>query len=239
MSSRRRGPPKHQNQFAWKPNAGVKINETEVGGRLRPLSDITGVCPRCKEQIDWKRRYGKYKPLKEPAKCQRCSKRNVRQAYHNMCTGCAKEQKVCAKCCSSVDRIVGRDSEELEEEQKMLEEAIKNARERDRRTLLRTMNNRNSKSSSKSSIKQANKVRELFPNASLEEYAAQNRVHSANDGNIRSPDCVDNDDHDNEEDDDEENVSEEGQEEAVTDDEDDKEEDEDVDENQERRRVCN
>ncbi|KAE8666144.1 hypothetical protein F3Y22_tig00112507pilonHSYRG00068 [Hibiscus syriacus] len=41
------------------------------------------------------------------------------------------------KCVLSVDRIVGRDSAEVEEEQKMLEEAIKNARERDRRTLLR------------------------------------------------------------------------------------------------------
>ncbi|TQD83291.1 hypothetical protein C1H46_031148 [Malus baccata] len=50
---------RHQNKFAWKPNLGVKINETEVGGRFRPLSEITGVCQRCKEQIEWKRRYGK------------------------------------------------------------------------------------------------------------------------------------------------------------------------------------
>ena len=95
----RQGPPKHQNKFAWKPNAGVKINETvlkqiieylilnshfwkktfylgkryfilwqEVGGRFRPLSEVTGVCLRCKEQIEWKRRYGKYKSLTEPAK---------------------------------------------------------------------------------------------------------------------------------------------------------------------------
>lgn len=72
----------------------------EPGGRFRPFSEITGVCPRCKDQIDWKRRfflfsvffddvalflvlfigkngvffvvsiyrYGKYKPLIEPAK---------------------------------------------------------------------------------------------------------------------------------------------------------------------------
>ncbi|KAE8730477.1 transcription factor MYB59-like [Hibiscus syriacus] len=138
MSSRR-GPPKHQNSYAWKPNAGVKINEKEVGGKLRPYSEITGVCPRCREQIDWKRRYGKYKPLTEPAKCQLCTKRNVRQAYHNLCSGCAKEQKVCAKCRCHVDQIVGRDSADVEEEQKMLEEAIKNARERDRRTLLRAV----------------------------------------------------------------------------------------------------
>ncbi|XP_021905438.1 uncharacterized protein C9orf85 homolog isoform X2 [Carica papaya] len=135
--STRRGPPKHQNRYAWKPNAGLKINETEVGGRLKPYSEITGVCSRCKEQIDWKRLYGKYKPLKEPAKCQRCSKRNVRQAYHNLCFGCAKEHNVCAKCCCKVDHILGRDATEVEAEQKMLEEAIKNARERDRRTLLR------------------------------------------------------------------------------------------------------
>ncbi|CAN4079484.1 unnamed protein product [Withania somnifera] len=139
MSSVRKGPPKHQNKIAWKPNAGIKINETEVGGRFRPLSEITGVCPRCKDQIDWKRKYGKYKPLTEPAKCQKCSKRNVRQAYHNLCTGCAKEHKVCAKCSCRVDQVVGRDISEVEAEKKALEEAIKNARERDRRSLLRAV----------------------------------------------------------------------------------------------------
>ncbi|KAI4352402.1 hypothetical protein L6164_006659 [Bauhinia variegata] len=174
MSSKRRGPPKHQNKFAWEPNAGKKINETEVGGRFRPLSEITGVCPRCKEQIEWKRRYGKYKPLTEPAKCQRCSKRAVRQAYHNLCPGCAKEHGVCAKCCCRVGHIVGRDSAEVEAEQKMLEEAIKNSRERDRRALLRAMNKGKSKSSEKT-MTDKEKVGQLFPNASLEDYAKLNR----------------------------------------------------------------
>ncbi|XP_028963721.2 uncharacterized protein [Malus domestica] len=87
---------RHQNKFAWKPNLGVKINETEVGGRFQPLSEITGVCQRCKEQIEWKRRYGKYKTLTEPAKCQRCTKRAVRQSHHKLCPACAKEQGVCA-----------------------------------------------------------------------------------------------------------------------------------------------
>ncbi|RDX75311.1 hypothetical protein CR513_44817 [Mucuna pruriens] len=184
MSSggKKSGPPKHQNQYAWKPNAGRKINETEVGGRFRPLSEITGVCPRCKEQIEWKRRYGKYKPLLQPAKCQRCSKRAVRQAYHNLCSGCAKEHRVCAKCCCSTDRIVGRDISEVEAEQKMLEEAIKNSRERERRSLLRAMNKGKSKSSNSAptDIKD-NKVGQLFPNASLEDYAKLNRVKVEND----------------------------------------------------------
>nr|ACU16209.1 unknown [Glycine max] len=140
--AKRSGPPKHQNKYAWKPNAGRKINETEVGGRFRPLSEITGVCPRCKDQIEWKRRYGKYKPLLQPAKCQRFSKRAVRQAYHSLCPGCAKEHGVCAKCCCNTKQIVGRDISEVEAEQKMLEEAIKNSRERERRSLLRACPNR-------------------------------------------------------------------------------------------------
>ncbi|KAL3844587.1 hypothetical protein ACJIZ3_001990 [Penstemon smallii] len=167
MSSKKGAPPKHQNKFAWKPKGGVTINPTEVGGRFRPLSEVTGVCSRCKEQIEWKRKYGKYKPLSEPAKCQRCSKRNVRQAYHNLCTGCAKEHHVCAKCSCSTRHIIGRDISEVEAEQKALEEAIKNARERDRRTLLRTMN----KGKSEKASKDDSKAGELSTASSLEENA--------------------------------------------------------------------
>ncbi|KAE8686097.1 solute carrier family 25 member 44-like isoform X1 [Hibiscus syriacus] len=189
MSSRR-GPPKHQNRYAWKPNAGVKINEKEVGGKLRPYSDITGVCPRCKEQIDWKRRYGKYKPLTEPAKCQLCSKRNVRQAYHNLCSGCAKEQKVCTKCRCRVDQIVGRDSAEVEEEQKMLEE----------------MNQSSSKRSSKNTANKENgRVGEIFPSTSPEEYAKLGRKDDGNhdDQYNSEKDCIS--DHDDDENDDQDN----------------------------------
>ncbi|CAN0900171.1 Uncharacterized protein C9orf85 homolog [Linum grandiflorum] len=203
MSSRS-GPPKHQNQFAWKPKAGIKINETEVGGRFRPLPAITGVCQRCKEQIDWKRRYGKYKTLIEPAKCQQCSKRAVRHAYHNLCSGCAKEQKVCAKCRCRVDHIVGRDAADVEAEQKTLEDAIKNSRERDRRTLLRSMNKgkTNNKSSEKPATTDGNKVGDLFPSASLEGYAAK-----AAGGRIPSVRVIDEDEE--VDDDEEEEVSDE------------------------------
>ncbi|CAK8533372.1 unnamed protein product [Lathyrus sativus] len=200
-TSKKTGPPKHQNKIAWKPNAGVKINETEVGGRFRPLSEITGVCPRCKEQIDWKRRYGKYKPLHEPAKCQRCSKRAVRQAYHNLCFACAKEHRVCAKCCCRVERIVGRDSSEVEAEQKMLEEAIKNASERERRSLLRAMNNKGKSKSSKQTLADTNdnKVGQLFPNASLEDYAKKNGVAGKHDDDKICDSKHDNDDESEEE----------------------------------------
>ncbi|XP_031396185.1 nucleolin-like isoform X4 [Punica granatum] len=53
----------------------------------------------------------------------------------------------------------------------MLEEAIKNARERDRRTLLHAMNKGESNSSGKPATEKVNKVGELFPSSSLEDYA--------------------------------------------------------------------
>lgn len=172
---------RHKNKYAWKPNAGVKINETEVGGRFRPLSEITGVCPRCKEQIEWKRRYGKYKPLTEPAKCQRCTKRAVRQSHHKLCQPCAKEHGVCAKCCSRVERIVGKDPAEVEAEQKELQEAIKNARERDRRTLLRAMN---AGKSVKTTTEKEDKAGDLALSASLEEHAEATSDDDGDDGDV-------------------------------------------------------
>ncbi|XP_026379303.1 uncharacterized protein C9orf85 homolog [Papaver somniferum] len=167
----------HKNKFAWNPEAFKKKNETEPGGKLRPYSEITGVCSRCRDQIQWKRKYGKYKPLVEPSKCQRCSKRNVRQAYHNLCTGCAKEHNVCAKCSCKVERIVGRDITEVEAEKKTLEDAIKNSRERDRRALLRAMNKGQTGSSVLTSVnEEGKKVGELFSAESIEEFAKQSRA---------------------------------------------------------------
>ncbi len=29
----------------------------ELGGKFRPYAEITGVCPRCKQQIEWRRKY--------------------------------------------------------------------------------------------------------------------------------------------------------------------------------------
>ncbi|CAD6229734.1 unnamed protein product [Miscanthus lutarioriparius] len=190
--SKRQGPPKHQNRYAWKPNLGQKINETEPGGRFRPLSEITGVCQRCRDQIDWKRRYGKYKPIVEPAKCQKCSKRNVRQAYHNVCRDCSKDLGICAKCCTRVNELVGRDANEEESERKELEEAIRGARERERRALLRIMSKGKGGESGPSVPKIADRSREgdIFPAASLDEYTQQAREQEEDDSDEETGDFV-------------------------------------------------
>ncbi|XP_030963774.1 uncharacterized protein LOC115984931 [Quercus lobata] len=98
----RQGPPKHQNKFAWIPNV---YNKHSISLSVENIL--------LRKTISYLRRYGKYK---SPAKWH----------WVDVDVGCAKEQSVCAKCHCCVDRIVGRDSSEVEAKQKLLDEvAIK------------------------------------------------------------------------------------------------------------------
>ena len=56
------------------------------------------MCDKCREIIEWKRQYGKYKPLKQAAKCSACNQRAIDLAYHVLCPGCATSRRCCAKC---------------------------------------------------------------------------------------------------------------------------------------------
>ncbi|CAI5998832.1 unnamed protein product [Closterium sp. NIES-64] len=111
----------------------------ELGTKSRPFANISGVCRRCSEQIAWRRKYGKYKPLTEPAKCQACGKRNVKDAYHAICRACAQEKGLCAKCRQPTKEIVQDGAAVRENEMKQLEEALGRLRERERRSLLRAV----------------------------------------------------------------------------------------------------
>jgi hypothetical protein len=53
---------------------------------------------RCFEIIDWKKKYGKYKPRRQPGKCLGCDGKTVSQAYHQLCPPCSSSRRVCAKC---------------------------------------------------------------------------------------------------------------------------------------------
>lgn len=82
---------------------------------------------------------------------------------------------MCAKCCSRVDQILGRDIYEVEAEQKLLDETIKNARERDRRTILRAMNkdSKPKNTDEAATRSDSSKVGDVFPSTSLEQYASK------------------------------------------------------------------
>ncbi|KAI8429883.1 hypothetical protein MSG28_000367 [Choristoneura fumiferana] len=125
-------PQKHQNKTAYKNDLHDKTNKTKF---LNSLS-ISGVCKRCKDILDWKIKYKKYKPLTSPRKCVGCEEKTVKYAYHVLCGKCAAEKNVCAKCCTSVEVHEPEENTPNVDVQTML----KGLPERKRRTIIRFIN---------------------------------------------------------------------------------------------------
>ncbi|KAJ3074363.1 hypothetical protein HDU98_011432 [Podochytrium sp. JEL0797] len=83
---------KHQNLFAYKSDK-YATHMTAI-----TALPVQGLCKRCVEIIQWRKRMGQYKPLTVPKKCVSCSQKSVKEAYHILCTPCATKKNVCAKC---------------------------------------------------------------------------------------------------------------------------------------------
>ncbi|XP_039254287.1 uncharacterized protein C9orf85 homolog [Styela clava] len=90
-NTQRSRPQKHQNHTAWKSN---NTNQVLKGSR----NFTNNVCTKCKELIEWKLKYNKYKPLSKPKKCTKCEGKNIKVAYHILCENCAMSLKLCSKC---------------------------------------------------------------------------------------------------------------------------------------------
>ncbi|XP_069796500.1 uncharacterized protein C9orf85 homolog isoform X1 [Narcine bancroftii] len=91
--ARRRGQ-KYQNVTVFKNDKYDKSN------KMKMLNAImhTGVCKRCKEVLEWKIKYSKYKTLSQPRKCVKCLQKTVKDSYHVLCKVCAFKLELCAKC---------------------------------------------------------------------------------------------------------------------------------------------
>lgn len=102
---------------------------------------VSGVCKRCKEKIEWKIRYGKYKPLTVPKCCTVCHEKVVKFAYHTMCTNCSTERGVCSKCGQRSETVVEHcdlPADRAREEAQFCQ-ASKDMREREKRALIRQL----------------------------------------------------------------------------------------------------
>ncbi|XP_004637188.1 uncharacterized protein C9orf85 homolog [Octodon degus] len=94
-------PQKHQNTFSFKNDKFDKSIQTKkINAKLHD-----GVCQRCKEVLEWRVKYSKYKPLSKPKKCVKCLQKTVKDSYHIMCRPCACELEVCAKCGKKEDVV--------------------------------------------------------------------------------------------------------------------------------------
>lgn len=139
-NSQRSRPQKYKNKTSFKNSLHDTSNRTKSINNLQ----IGGVCERCKEIIEWKIKYKKYKPLSQPRKCVKCDQKNVKNAYHVMCTECGRKYGMCTKCCQSKEVVVPKPTQQ---EQVQLDIELKNLLEtlpeRKRRTFLRYMTKKN------------------------------------------------------------------------------------------------
>jgi hypothetical protein len=127
-----RKPQKYQNSYAYKHNKNSKLT------RKIAATPIHGVCQRCTDIIEWRKKYRKYKPLTVPKKCVKCAQKTVHEAYHVICNACSSDHQVCAKCqdplARSGEALLGSVSPLVSEED---HQRIDHMRERERRTYLR------------------------------------------------------------------------------------------------------
>ncbi|CAG8833789.1 32179_t:CDS:2, partial [Gigaspora margarita] len=134
-SGKKKGAQKHQNSYAFHANKNSK--KTKLINSL----PINGVCKRCKDIIEWRKKFKKYKPLKTPKRCVCCDEKTVKEAYHILCNKCSKDKGVCAKCQGSDDIVTSdvKDDKELLQEQQEFDSILSSLPERKKRTYLRQL----------------------------------------------------------------------------------------------------
>lgn len=91
-------------------NRDIKLKESEIKKEQKTQKLMCeGICRRCREKLQWRFKYDKYKPLKNPATCQQCKNKTIVKAYRTLCEKCAHGRNVCPGC---VDPIVPEEHEE-------------------------------------------------------------------------------------------------------------------------------
>lgn len=104
---------KYQNAVAYKNDKyGATPQVKKANAKVHD-----GLCQRCKQILEWKVKYNKYKFLSQPRKCVKCLQKSVKDAYHIMCKPCALRLELCAKCGKNEDVVIPLDRKEEEEEE--------------------------------------------------------------------------------------------------------------------------
>ena len=95
---------KAANQEKFVRNRDVKLKDVEAKkeATIQRLM-CEGVCNKCREKVQWRFRFNKYKPLTKVANCQSCKQKCVTKAYRTLCEKCACAKKVCSSCCEDME----------------------------------------------------------------------------------------------------------------------------------------
>ncbi|CAL8346955.1 unnamed protein product [Lota lota] len=108
---------KHQNTVAYRNDKyGATVQVKKANSKVHD-----GLCQRCKDVLEWKVKYNKYKSLTQAKKCVKCSQKNVKDAYHIMCKPCSIQLKLCAKCGNKEDIVIPINSEMEDESEQVVD----------------------------------------------------------------------------------------------------------------------
>jgi hypothetical protein len=86
-------------------------------------------CRRCRDKIEWRKAYRKYKPRTQLGSCNLCRQKRVKAAYHTICTKCTTSDKAWRFCREAKVKMMGgnvsdlaeaKEGEEEEEEEEEL-----------------------------------------------------------------------------------------------------------------------
>merc|ERR1712142_939414 len=131
---------KHQNTHAFK----FDKYKTDPKAKMLKNLQVINCCPKCTEVIEWKIKYGKYKPLTVPGKCVECLQKTVKHNYHIRCGPCVEKVQKCAKCgekTSDFVNVPAPSQTELAREEAVFQRDLKNLPERKRRAFKRYLLN--------------------------------------------------------------------------------------------------
>jgi hypothetical protein len=138
MSTRPGGGPKrgprNQNRTAFKHNP-----HSAKSAVIAALPN-EGLCKRCADIIEWRKKFHKFKPLSAPRSCADCHAKTVMHAYHMLCVECARRRGCCAKCCQPREIVTPvQTAAETRAEQEELDLRLSEMSLRERRSFFRKL----------------------------------------------------------------------------------------------------
>ena len=87
-------------------NRDIKLKDSELRKEAKIFKLMCeGICNKCRDIVQWKFRYDKYKPLKAPGNCQQCRQKKVTKAYRTLCDSCASKSGVCPSCVQKLTEL--------------------------------------------------------------------------------------------------------------------------------------
>lgn len=101
-------------------NRDIKMKDKELG-KERKIQQLMceGVCEHCRDKVQWRFHYDKYKPLRHPGTCQECRNKTVTKAYRTFCDPCASKKKVCPGCCAEWSSLNAKSSEDMDVDEEL------------------------------------------------------------------------------------------------------------------------